>query len=117
MIVGALILADAGPILRLGSDGTRWKLLDHGGIRLLGVGPLLLFEGDVGESKLKLGTELGFRQISFYPVSLDSARIQDEDRRSPGDIETMKPGGVFLYMCLDGHEIGGDECGNLIIRV
>jgi len=73
MIVGALILADAGPIVRLGSDRTRGKLLDHGGICLLGVGPLLLFEGDAGKPKLKVGAELGFRQIAFYPVSLDSA--------------------------------------------
>jgi hypothetical protein len=64
-----------------------------------------------------LRLELFLREVAFDAVAFGAFGIEDQNRRGPGRVEAMEPGGVFLDVSLDGEKIRVDEGCDSVIRV
>ena len=82
-----------------------------------GVRPLLLLEGDPSQGHPQFCLELFLGEVAFDAVAFGALGIEDQNGRSPGRVEAMEPGSVFLNVGFDGEEIRVDEACDGVIRV
>ena len=117
MIVRSLIVADRPPIASFRRRERVRIFLDHLTIESFGVGPPLLLKSNPRQGHCKLRRELVLRQVALDPVPLSALGVEDQNRRGPGRIEAMKPGGMLFDVSLDGEKIRVDKGCDTLVRV
>jgi hypothetical protein len=78
---------------------------------------LFVHEGDPGKAEFQAGAKFAVREITLEALSLDALRVKNKHRGSPQHVKTMKVGGTFFDVCLDGHEVFTDECRGRFVCV
>jgi hypothetical protein len=93
------------------------KARDHLAIPALRIGVFLAHECDPAKTILKSTEKISVRQIAFQAHALFTVAVQEKHGRCPHNVETVKPGWMFLDVRFDGKEILLNEAGGFLVPI